>query len=149
MTFSGSLMEKNGYLESCHQLNPNNGIKQLENQHNPCLLDVYIYSLICLYRTLLSTLPPFTVFQTISGTLHCIRIMNTELLSPELDLDFQKKDGNNDQIMKSLEQEIECPRCSDIMILSSDFDSLLYFCQECQLSLVMKQFNLLTLPDLS
>lgn len=41
-------MEKNGYLESCHQLNPNNGIKQLENQHNPCLLDVYIYSLICL-----------------------------------------------------------------------------------------------------
>ena len=25
MTFSGSLMEKNGYLESCHQLNPNNG----------------------------------------------------------------------------------------------------------------------------
>ena len=48
MTFSGSLMEKNGYLESCHQLNPNNGIKQLENQQNPCLLDVYIYSLICL-----------------------------------------------------------------------------------------------------
>jgi hypothetical protein len=64
--------------------------------------------------------------------------MSTELLSPELDLDFQKEDGNNDQIMKSLEQEIECPRCSDIMILSSDFDSLLYFCQECQLSLVMK-----------
>jgi hypothetical protein len=62
--------------------------------------------------------------------------MSTELLSPELDLDFQKEDGNNDQIMKSLEQEIECPRCSDIMILSSDFDSLLYFCQECQLSLV-------------
>jgi hypothetical protein len=66
--------------------------------------------------------------------------MSTELLSPELDLDLdiQKEDGNNDQIMKSLEQEIECPRCSDIMILSSDFDSLLYFCQECQLSLVMK-----------
>ena len=36
------LMKKNGYLESCHQLNPNNGIKQLENQQNPCLLDVYI-----------------------------------------------------------------------------------------------------------
>ncbi|HKI09928.1 MAG TPA: hypothetical protein VKA09_16170 [Nitrososphaeraceae archaeon] len=64
--------------------------------------------------------------------------MSTELLSPELDLDFQKEDGNSDQIMKSLEQEIEYPRCSDIMILSSDFDSLLYFCQEYQLSLVMK-----------
>src|SRR5918993_6067930 len=36
MTFSESLMEKNGYLEGCHQLNPNDGIKQLENQRNPC-----------------------------------------------------------------------------------------------------------------
>src|SRR5215208_6461314 len=33
-----------------------NGIKQLENQQNPCLLDVYIYSLICLYRTF--SVPP-------------------------------------------------------------------------------------------
>ena len=42
VTFSESLMEKNGYLESCHQLNPNNGIKQLENQQNPCLLDILL-----------------------------------------------------------------------------------------------------------
>jgi hypothetical protein len=34
-----------------------------------------------------------------------------------------------------LEQEIECPRCYDIMALSSDFDRLCYFCQECNLSL--------------
>ena len=33
---------------------------------------------------------------------------------------------------------IECPRSSDIMTLSSDFDKLLYFCQECELSLMMK-----------
>ena len=33
-----------------------NGIKQLENQQNPYLLDVYIYSLICLYRTF--SVPP-------------------------------------------------------------------------------------------
>lgn len=64
--------------------------------------------------------------------------MSTELLSPEVDLDLQKEEGNDDQIMKNMEQEIECPRCSDIMILSSDFDRLLYYCQECQLSLVMK-----------
>jgi ribosomal protein S27AE len=67
--------------------------------------------------------------------------MSTKLLSPELELDLQEEeeqdDENNDQIMKSMEQEIECPRCSDIMILSSDFDRLLYFCQECHLSLVM------------
>jgi Zn finger protein HypA/HybF involved in hydrogenase expression len=67
--------------------------------------------------------------------------MSTKLLSPELEFDLQKEeqdDENNDQIMKSMKQEIECPRCSDVMILSSDFDGLLYFCQECHLSLVMK-----------
>jgi formamidopyrimidine-DNA glycosylase len=64
--------------------------------------------------------------------------MSTELLSPEVDLDLQNEEEKDDQIMKNMEQEIECPRCSDIMILSSDFDRLLYFCQECQLLLVMK-----------
>jgi hypothetical protein len=33
-----------------------------------------------------------------------------------------------------IEQEIECPRCNDIMALSSDFDRLYYFCEECNLS---------------
>jgi hypothetical protein len=37
-----------------------------------------------------------------------------------------------------IEREIECPRCYDVMALSSEFDKLLYFCQECGLSLVMK-----------
>jgi hypothetical protein len=32
--------------------------------------------------------------------------------------------------MKNIEQEIECPRCHDIMTSSSDFDKLLYECQE-------------------
>jgi ribosomal protein S27AE len=63
--------------------------------------------------------------------------VGTELLSPELDLDLQRKEKNDDQITKNMEQEIECPRCSDIMSLSSDFDRLLYYCQECHLSLVM------------
>jgi hypothetical protein len=34
-----------------------------------------------------------------------------------------------------IETEIECPRCYDIMALSSDFDRLYYFCEECNLSL--------------
>jgi hypothetical protein len=67
--------------------------------------------------------------------------MSTKLLSPELELDLQEEEQeqgeNNDQIMNSMEREIECPRCSDIMILSSDFDKLLYLCQECHLSLIM------------
>ena len=63
--------------------------------------------------------------------------MSTKLLSPSPDLpSFQS--AEEVQTAENLEQELECPRCSDIMILSSDFDKLLYFCQECQLSLVMK-----------
>ena len=33
----------------------------------------------------------------------------------------------------SIEQEIECPRCHDVMILCSEFDRLGYFCEECKL----------------
>jgi hypothetical protein len=63
--------------------------------------------------------------------------MSTKLLPPSPDLlSFQS--AEEDQILENLQQEIECPRFSDIMTLSSDFDKLLYFCQLCQLSLVMK-----------
>jgi hypothetical protein len=64
--------------------------------------------------------------------------MTTELLFPEIDHDLQRKEENDDQVLKNVEQEIECPRCYDIMTLSSDFDRLLYICQECDLSLIMK-----------
>jgi hypothetical protein len=43
-----------------------------------------------------------------------------------------------DKSTKDLEQEIECPRCYDVMTLSSNFDSLGYICQECDFLLVMK-----------
>ena len=64
-------------------------------------------------------------------------MMNTELLSPEVRLHLQK-DENDYRILKNMEQEIECPRCNDIMTLSSDFDKLGYICEECDLLLVMK-----------
>jgi hypothetical protein len=35
----------------------------------------------------------------------------------------------NDSI--SIDQEIECPSCHDIMALCSDFDSFCYLCGEC------------------
>lgn len=39
--------------------------------------------------------------------------MSTELLSSEVDLDIQNEDENHDddQTLKNMEQEIECPRC--------------------------------------
>ena len=35
----------------------------------------------------------------------------------------------------SIEQEIECPRCHDVMTLHSEFDRLGYLCEECDFSL--------------
>jgi hypothetical protein len=32
------------------------------------------------------------------------------------------------ETLQELDQEIECPRCNDIMVLSADFDSLCYLC---------------------
>jgi hypothetical protein len=66
--------------------------------------------------------------------------MGTELLSSGEKLDIQNEDENHDDdpTLKGMEQEIDCPRCYDIMTLSSSFDRLGYMCQECDLLLVMK-----------
>jgi hypothetical protein len=32
---------------------------------------------------------------------------------------------------EGVDQEIECPRCHEIMILQSDFDRICYLCEEC------------------
>jgi hypothetical protein len=66
--------------------------------------------------------------------------MSTKLVSPSPDL-LSLQSAEEEQIVENLQQEIECPRCS-VMTLSSDFDKLLYFCQECQLSLVTKYKNM-------
>jgi phage FluMu protein Com len=43
----------------------------------------------------------------------------------------EEKKNNNLEI----EHEIECPRCHDIMTLSSQFDTLCYLCDECDFHL--------------
>ena len=57
---------------------------------------------------------------------------HTNPLQMEKEEDDEKRIIHND-----IEQEIECPRCHDIMALSSDFDRLSYVCQECNLSLLL------------
>jgi hypothetical protein len=53
-----------------------------------------------------------------------------------LQYDKETEDNNREKkMLQDIEQEIECPRCYDIMSLSSDFNGLCYFCQECNLSL--------------
>ena len=63
--------------------------------------------------------------------------MSIELRTPEADLRLQDEETKDDRL-KNIEQEIDCPRCNDIMTLTSDFDTLGYVCQECDLLLVMK-----------
>lgn len=79
------------------------------------------------------------VLAGISITIELLSIMSAELLSSEVDLNIQIEDKNHDddQTLKNMEQEIECPRCYDIMTLSSNFDKLGYTCQECDLLLIM------------
>jgi late competence protein required for DNA uptake (superfamily II DNA/RNA helicase) len=64
--------------------------------------------------------------------------MSIELLSSEVELESQEEYRNEVQLIENIEQEIECPRCHDVMTLSSDFNKLLYVCQECDLLLMMK-----------
>jgi acetyl-CoA carboxylase beta subunit len=63
--------------------------------------------------------------------------MSTDLVSPKVELDVQEVE-EEDKTTNDIEHEIECPRCHDIMTLSSDFDKLLYVCQQCDLLLMMK-----------
>jgi hypothetical protein len=60
-------------------------------------------------------------------------------VDPNLLQDEKETEDNKGEkkILQDLEQEIECPRCYDIMVLSSNFDSLCYHCRECNLSLLI------------
>jgi rubredoxin len=39
--------------------------------------------------------------------------------------------------LKEIDREIECPRCHDVMILSSEFGRLGYSCEECSFLLYL------------
>ena len=81
-------------------------------------------------------LPPLHSISWYKYHIRTYEAMSTKLLTPSQDLSIQS--AEEDQTVKDLQREMECPRCSDVMTLSSDFDKLLYFCQECHLNLVIK-----------
>ena len=47
---------------------------------------------------------------------------------------IEKKEESNNL---AVDQDIECPRCNDIMTLNSDFDSICYLCKECDFLLYL------------
>ena len=61
------------------------------------------------------------------------------LLQMESDqLQVQETEGiNTNTKQDEIDHETECPRCHDIMILSSEFDRLGYFCEECSFLLYL------------
>lgn len=70
---------------------------------------------------------------------HKVFMRNTRMNNAELQ--YAVRDGADNQhegerkITETIEHEIECPRCYNIMTLCSDFDSLYYLCEECDFSL--------------
>jgi hypothetical protein len=94
------------------------------------------------------TLPPLLVFHYILQTtvytqLRMRKRRNTTRLLTQAQEETNKhneliitpKEGNNNHL--TIDQEIECPRCHDIMALYSDFDKLCYVCEECTLLLAL------------
>ena len=64
-------------------------------------------------------------------------IMSKKLLLQQANMEALQNEEDEKELtpIKDIDAEIECPRCYDIMIFSSDFDRLGYFCDECKLSL--------------
>ena len=59
-----------------------------------------------------------------------------EKQSLEVIEETSKPEQNEDPVITELDNEVECPQCSDIMELNSKFDALVYFCDSC--SFVLK-----------
>jgi hypothetical protein len=58
-----------------------------------------------------------------------------QMLASQLENADDKDLGQVATVDTSIEQEIECPRCQDVMTLHSEFDRLGYLCEECDFSL--------------
>lgn len=83
-----------------------------------------------------TSLPLFQVLQTLKITVflypHVVEpTLETEKVMPA----SMKGKEEQENPVPFLEQEIECPRCHDSMMLCSDFDNLYYVCEECDFCL--------------
>jgi hypothetical protein len=80
------------------------------------------------------SLPPLTVIYRILEV--PAAYYNIKMLASQLEnIDDKDRSGQVATVDITIEQEIECPRCHDIMTLHSEFDRLGYLCEECDFSL--------------
>ena len=72
-------------------------------------------------------------------SIHKVSMRNKQKNQAELESQYVVRIGNEHEpetkISDTIEHEIGCPRCYNIMTLCSDFDSLYYHCEECDFSL--------------
>ena len=65
----------------------------------------------------------------------CTKLVLPKTKPDDAVLETLEEHGRNEQQQESvsseLDNEIECPRCHEIMELYSKFDELLYSCQSC------------------
>lgn len=52
-----------------------------------------------------------------------------------LETTIQEPEKKEAALIKQLNDMIDCPRCGDVMDLSSEFDHLLYYCDSCRLGM--------------
>jgi len=78
-------------------------------------------------------------FELSQVSIHKVSTRNIRMNKTELESQYIVRAGNGHEaerkISDTIEHEIECPRCYNIMTLCSDFDSLYYLCEECDFSL--------------
>jgi hypothetical protein len=79
-----------------------------------------------LFKVLQSLKTPVFLFpHVVEPTLETEKVMPASMKAKE----------EQENLVPFLEQEIECPRCHDSMMLCSDFDNLYYVCEECDFCL--------------
>jgi len=83
-----------------------------------------------------------TVGHNSSRLNHCsISVHSMSRLRPEFEIAKEESVSEAQEQDLSIEQEIECPRCHDIMTLGSEFDRLGYYCEECSFSLHLSHWK--------
>jgi hypothetical protein len=81
-------------------------------------------------------LPLFKVLQALRRTGYLLPFMVEPTLETEKVMpSTMKAKDEQENLVPFLEEEIECPRCHDSMMLCSDFDNLYYVCEECDFCL--------------
>ncbi|TLX91187.1 MAG: hypothetical protein E6K94_03955 [Thaumarchaeota archaeon] len=72
-------------------------------------------------------------------SIHKVSMRNNQKNKADLESQYIVRVANQHEaetrIRETIENEIECPRCYNIMTLCSDFDSLYYLCEECDFCL--------------